>query len=196
MKIFQSNILYVFLFGFFLLDISLDIVTSTYKGDYGEYLSHDYNEYLTMSGKSIIDLVDRSEKVVFLPKENTPYCKSNNVFGYVDYPYLDNGNYFSNLAICTNRILRYRNNFSERQEEIDKTLNHEALHAAQLCHPPSSDFLPFGIRNGMFSNKIHANLSSEIYRDLSPTGKLVELEAFYVEDRPHLVKQYLIKHCY
>ena len=192
MKIFKFNILYLCLFVFFVLDIP----SSKSQDNYGDYLSHSYSKYLTNTGKTILYLVDRSEKVVFFPRENTPFCKLNNVFGYVDYPYLDNGKYRSNLAICTNRILRYGNNFSERQEEIDKTLNHEALHAAQLCQPPSSGFLPFGIQNGKFSKKIHSNLSADFYRDLSPIGKLVELEAFFVEDQPHLVTQYLIKHCY
>ena len=179
---------------FFLTAFNISSARSQFN--YGDYLNHRYTEYLDSTGISIVDLVDRSEKVIFFPRENTPYCKSKNIFGYVDFARWHNANYFSNLGMCTNRILRYGRNFLERRDQINNTMNHEAFHAAQLCQSRSSgDFIPFGLENGRFSKHIH-DFIYENYKDVNSTRKIVEMEAMYAQDKPYLVKQYLKKYCY
>ena len=97
--------------------------------------------------------------------------------------------------MCTNTILRFGNNFTDRRYYISETMNHEAFHAAQLCRSPSTDFLPFGLQNGRFSTEIE-NHVSENYKGISYMRKLVEMEAFYAEQKPYLVMNYLKKYCY
>ena len=175
---------------------AFNISSARSQDNYGDYLNHRYSEYLDSNGKSIVDLVDRSEKVIFFPRENTPYCKSNRIFGYLNWPTWRNGNYFSNLGMCTNRILLYRKNFHERRDQINNTMNHEAFHAAQLCQSLSSgDWIPFGLQNGRFSKHIHDSVY-KYYKNVNSTRKIVEMEAMYAADKPYLVKQYLKKYCY
>ena len=89
--------------------------------------------------------------MIFYPRENTPKCKSNNYWGYVTGAYKDtDGFYKSYLVICSNKIISYTNkyykkNFTEKLSYFTKvTLNHEALHSAQLCKSRPY-FKPFGI---------------------------------------------------
>ena len=171
--------------------------------NYGDYKNLKFFKYLDKSGEKIIDLVDRSQKVIFYPKENTPKCKSNNYWGYVTGAYKDTDGFFkSYLVICSNKIIRYtnkyyKNNLTEKSSYfINVTLNHEALHSAQLCMS-SPYFKPFGINNGYFSKSIRDKVNkSEVYAKNTPEDDLLEMEAFYVEDKPYLVIYYLEEYCY
>ena len=63
------------LFFFYLFGVLSKGVEST--NYYGDYKYHSYFAYLDEVGKQIMDRVDNSKKVIFIPKENTPYCKNN-----------------------------------------------------------------------------------------------------------------------
>ena len=76
------------------------------------------------------------------------------------------------------------------------TFNHEALHSAQLCKSRPY-FKPFGINNGYFSKSVRDKVyGSEVYAKNTPEDDLLEMEAFYVEDKPYLVIAYLEEYCY
>ena len=130
-------------------------------------------------------------------------CKSKNYWGYVTGAYKDTDGFFkSNLVICSNKIIRYtnkyyKNNLTEKTSYfINGTLNHEALHSAQLCKSRPY-FKPFGINNGYFSKSIRDKVyGSEVYAKNTPEDDLLEMEAFYVEDKPYLVISYLREYCY
>ena len=171
--------------------------------NYGDYKNLRFYSYLNTSGEKIIDLVDRSQKVIFYPKENTPMCKSKNYWGYVTGAYKDTDGFFkSYFVICSNKIIRYTNkyykeNFTEKSSYfINVVLNHEALHSAQLCKSRPY-FKPFGINNGYFSKSIRDKVyKSEVYAKNTQEENLIEMEAFYVEDKPFLVISYLEEYCY
>ena len=185
----------------FLSISSLFLISQTFNlvakaDDYGDYKNFIYYEYLDISGGQIIDLVDRSKKVIFYPRENTPNCKSDNtMLGYVNSAYKDTDGYFkSNIVICTNRIIGYSNNWNEISYRINETLHHEAFHAAQLCKSPPK-FSSFGLNNGIFDKWIR-DLVFDYYGELPYEDKLQEMEAFYVEHKPEIVSSYLEDFCY
>ena len=206
----QTKHLFKFIIDFFKLVSFSSIFIFCYEfnsvaraDNYGDYKNLKFYSYLDKSGKKIIDLVDRSQKVIFYPKENTPICKNKNYWGYVTGAYKDTDGFFkSYLVICSNKIIRYtnknyKNNLTQKlQYFINGTLNHEALHSAQLCKA-RPNFKPFGINNGYFSKSVRDKVyGSEVYAKNTPEDDLLEMEAFYVEDKPYLVISYLREYCY
>ena len=186
----------------FLSISSLLLISQTFNSiaradNFGDYKNFIYYQYLDISGDEIIDLVDRSKKVIFYPKENTPYCKSETMWGYVNPAYRGSDDYFrSNVVICSNRIIGSANNWNEISYYINETLHHEAFHAAQICKSPPQ-FNTFGLNNGMFDQRIRDIVfESETYRNLPYEDKLQEMEAFYVEHKPEIVSSYLEDYCY
>ena len=164
--------------------------------DYGDYKYLDFFRYLNEIDQRILEAVDKSQKVLFYPRENTPDCKSENIWGYVDAPIKYQDGYFrTDMAICTNRILTQSNNWNDASYNISETLHHEAFHTAQLCKSPP-EFKTFGINNGYFSKSIRDKVyGAEVYANNSPEANLIEMEAFYVEHKPYMVLSYLEEYC-
>ena len=59
------SLLFFYLFGV----LNKDVDSTNY---YGDYKFHSYFNYLDEAGEKIMDRVDNSKKVIYIPKENTP----------------------------------------------------------------------------------------------------------------------------
>mgnify|MGYP001325181498 FL=1 len=162
---------------------------------YGDYKNQKYYEYLDAVGKEIMNRVDNSEKVIYIPKENTPYCKNNPGYAaYVDWPNR-NG---TDFVICTLRITR-GNSYENSYSEINDAVRHEAVHSAQFCRYTSFDdylLYPLGIVDKKTLLKYKKFVSSEIYDGIPYHQRLAEMEANYLEDKPYTVLTQLNKYCY
>jgi len=162
---------------------------------YGDYKNQKYYEYLDAVGKEIMNRVDNSEKVIYIPKENTPYCKNNPGYAaYVDWPNR-NG---TDFVICTLRITR-GNSYENSYSEINDAVRHEAVHSAQFCRYTSFDdylLYPLGIVDKKTLLKYKKFVTSEIYDGIPYHQRLAEMEANYLEDKPYTVLTQLNKYCY
>ena len=162
---------------------------------YGDYKNQKYYEYLDAVGKEIMNRVDNSKKVKYIPKENTPYCKNNPGYAaYVDWPNR-NG---TDFVICTLRITR-GNSYENSYSEINDAVRHEAVHSAQFCRYTSFDdylLYPLGIVDKKTLLKYKKFVSSEIYDGIPYHQRLAEMEANYLEDKPYKVLTQLNKYCY
>ena len=162
---------------------------------YGEYKNQKYYEYLDPVGKEIMNRVDNSKKVIYIPKENTPYCKNNPGYAaYVDWPNR-NG---TDFVICTLRITR-GNSYENSYSEINDAVRHEAVHSAQFCRYTSFDdylLYPLGIVDKKTLLKYKKFVTSEIYDGIPYHQRLAEMEANYLEDKPYTVLTQLNKYCY
>ena len=162
---------------------------------YGDYKNQKYYEYLDAVGKEIINRVDNSKKVIYIPKENTPYCKNNPGYAaYVDWPNR-NG---TDFVICTLRITR-GNSYENSYSEINDAVRHEAVHSAQFCRYTSFDdylLYPLGIVDKKTLLKYKKFVTSEIYDGIPYHQRLAEMEANYLEDKPYTVLTQLNKYCY
>ena len=162
---------------------------------YGDYKNQTYYEYLDSVGKEIMNRVDNSKKVIYIPKENTPYCKNNPGYAaYVDWPNR-NG---TDFVICTLRITR-GNSYENSYSEINDAVRHEAVHSAQFCRYTSFDdylLYPLGIVDKKTLLKYKKFVSSEIYDGIPYHQRLAEMEANYLEDKPYKVLTQLNKYCY
>ena len=162
---------------------------------YGDYKNQKYYEYLDAVGKEIMNRVDNSKKVIYIPKENTPYCKNNPGYAaYVDWPNR-NG---TDFVICTLRITR-GNSYENSYSEINNAVRHEAVHSAQFCRYTSFDdylLYPLGIVDKKTLLKYKRFVTSEIYDGIPYHQRLAEMEANYLEDKPYTVLTQLNKYCY
>ena len=182
----------IVLFGSYLKGLLNKELQANY---YGDYKNQKYYEYLDAVGKEIMNRVDNSEKVIYIPKENTPYCKNNPGYAaYVDWPNR-NG---TDFVICTLRITR-GNSYENSYSEINDAVRHEAVHSAQFCRYTSFDdylLYPLGIVDKKTLLKYKKFVSSEIYDGIPYHQRLAEMEANYLEDKPYKVLTQLNKYCY
>ena len=163
---------------------------------YGDYKSHSYYQYLDEVGKKIMDRVDNSKKVIYIPKENTPYCKNNPGYAaYVDWPNR-NG---TDFVFCTSRLTR-GNSYKYSYNAINAAVRHEAVHSAQFCRYTSyNDYLlyPLGVVDTTELLKYKKLVPDEgIYAGIPIQQRLAEMEANYFEDKPYSVLNQINKHCY
>lgn len=187
--IFKFNTFSLYLFFYFLF-----CVNSVAKSEdrYGDYLKHKYYRYADHVGSRIMELVDNSENKMYIPKENTPYCKSEEgTYGYVNFS-------TGVVGICTNSILRWGDTMEEDKKLINETIRHEAVHAAQFCEYPYS--YPLGVSRkkleGYPENQVLPEDTWYSQQDLSYEDKVAEMEGFYGELNPFFVIEALNKHCY
>ena len=161
---------------------------------YKDYTSLNFYKHLDSIGREIMYKVDSSQNVTYWPKENTPSCKSNNDaiwFGYVNYPGILSS---SDFVICTYNIWNY---FGQREfeYEINSTVRHEAAHSAQFCKGGNYHL---GVDKRKFlgypNEKVYG--PNSIYRNLTYSEQLMELEAFALESEPYLVLRNLDRFCF
>ena len=186
-----------FLILYFFIFISQELKNKihTVENYYGEYKTHKYYAYLDEIGKEIMKRVDESKEIIFLPKENTPFCKSNPGYaGYVDWPKRQG----TDFGICTFRILESLD-YERSSFHINSVIRHEGMHAAQFCERPGFDnpgLFPLDIVSRRNLIKYEINLENEIYDGIPENQKFAELEANYVEDKPYLVSELIAANCY
>ena len=89
---------------------------------------------------------------IFIPKENTPYCKNNPGYvAYVDWPNKKG----TDFVICTSRITR-GNSYDYSYDLINDAVRHEAIHSAQFCRYTSyNDYLLYPL--GTVDKKVLLN---------------------------------------
>ena len=182
------------LFFFSLFGVLSEGVEST--NYYGDYKNHSYFKYLDEVGEKIMYKVDNSKKVIYIPKENTPYCKNNPGYAaYVDWPNR-NG---TDFVICSSRLIR-GNSYENSYYAINAAVRHEAVHSAQFCRYTSyNDFLlyPLGVVETKELLKYKKFVPDEgIYAGIPIQQRLAEMEANYFEDKPYSVLNQLNKYCY
>lgn len=134
--------------------------------------------------------------VRYAVKENVGRCKqSANILGYVS---LNNNKSF---IVCTNRIILWasQNNLNSA-EYINETIYHESVHAAQFCRYPNE--VTLGIP--WASMPLPPNKAEDVRRSVESvnpnsgflsTQKRIEHEAYYLEDKPAVVKSFLKTYC-
>jgi len=174
----------------FLISIFIFDPVFTYQ-NVGDYKRLKFNKYLDNVGFRIIDLVDKSKNPYFYIKENTPDCKSGDIFGYVD-PRWDNA---ADFVVCTRGIYFYlTRSDNDFIHEINDTVRHEAAHAAQFCK--GGDY-SLGVDKRRFKGYPERMVySNSYYRDLPYWQKIMELEAFALEDDPYYVLNSLRNFCF
>jgi hypothetical protein len=111
--------------------------------------------------------------------ENAPICRGHNLFGLRSTP---------NFIICTDNIKKYDVNSTEFY--VNETIYHESVHIAQECKGS-----PLGITNiHLSANKMTDVMNS--VKGYNPSGKVIEMEAYFLEDNPEQVLYYLKKFCF
>ena len=191
----MKNIFKKYKFVFFVPSflIILGIFGEKDKNYYGEYKTHKYYKYLDEVGKKIMDSVDNSKKIIYIPQENTPFCKSNSDYaGYVNFPYKK----VSEFGICTYRIMK-GSDYKNISFNLNSVVRHEAMHSAQFCRFPGLIALkPIGIDQKYLMPYKKYVPNEGIYKDIPYEQKIGELEAYYGEDNPYLVLSKLNQFCY
>ena len=179
--------LFLFLFSYLLFGLNL---VAKSQDRYGDYKSHRYLKYADLNSLKIMELVDNSKNFIYIPKENTPYCKKEDIFGYVSSS-------TGVFGICTYTILKYGNNREQDKFEINATIRHEAVHSAQFCRNPTV-LKPLGVDRrkltGYPENQVMP--ADSYYKDLPYIEKIAEMEGFYGELNPFFVIKALNKNCY
>ena len=177
----------LFLFSYLLFGLNL---VAKSQDRYGDYKSHRYLKYADQNSLKIMELVDNSKNFIYFPKENTPYCKKEEIFGYVSSS-------TGVFGICTYTILKYGSNREEDEFEINATIRHEAVHSAQFCRNPTV-LKPLGVDRrkliGYPENQVMP--ADSYYKDLPYIQKIAEMEGFYGELNPFFVIKALNKNCY
>ena len=152
----------------------------------GQYSFYPYTSNLA---DETTVLIENARAVQWEILENTPYCKkTGDLYGYVPFPDFSYG--MTNIfVICTHRILSEGN-----EDQFDRIIFHEAVHASQFCH--RTDWV-LGIPGSQIPNRIKSFVRNlELYAQNSEEANKIEYEAYYLEDYPQQVNSYLIEHCH
>jgi hypothetical protein len=138
--------------------------------------------YLSPQGQQLVrDLISAK----FHIHENIGLCRNKDTFGYADLP--------NKFVICTKNI---KNSGFDPNHYIEETVNHEAVHAAQICKKDKTMTL------GIPKKDMH--LPWNKIQDVKNSVKIVknqnifhrEYEAYYLEDKPEKVRYYVRKFCF
>lgn len=130
--------------------------------------------YLTPIGNQIINQIISKNYTI---RENAPICKNKEIFGLLDRP---------NFTICLNNI---KNTISPVKHYVNETVYHEAVHVVHSCKGG-----PIGIKNIQLDEyKLNDVIRSS---NIAKQNQVYELEAYYLEDKPELVYDYLEKFCF
>ena len=131
--------------------------------------------YLTPIGQELIGKVMmKNYKVV----ENSAYCRNKEIFGGVDGP---------RFVICTNNI---KNTISPVKHYVNETVYHEAVHVAQSCKKG-----PLKIADATLNQYKLNDVARSVKAD-KRAHQVYEFEAYYLEDKPERVLQYVNKYCF
>lgn len=130
--------------------------------------------YLTPIGNQIINQIISKNYTI---RENAPICKNKEIFGLLDRP---------NFTICLNNI---KNTISPVKHYVNETVYHEAVHVVHSCKGG-----PIGIKNIQLDEyKLNDVIRSS---NIAKQNQVYELEAYYLEDKPEIVYDYLEKFCF
>ena len=148
--------------------------------------------YLTASDKEILNLLYKAQYSV---EENTPLCLlGDKFFGFFKKRQ-------KTVVICTKNAIdsgnfsmpsiNEDNYYNPTKTYITRALRHEAVHVAQNCKQAN---LIDPIRRKKI--KLHPYKTKALEASTVVSGNREnELEAYWMEDRPKLVKNFLKKYC-
>lgn len=138
--------------------------------------------YLSSQSSEIYQMISQKVRVA----ENTPVCRKYNIFGFFDSSRKE-------FSICTNKIKSFGD--YNLKGNIEATFLHESTHVAQACKTKQNVLEPFGISPSIMklSSSQHADLRKVIAFD--SRLKYVDMEAFWMEDKPDKVKYVVQKYC-
>lgn len=142
--------------------------------------------YLTPIGNQILNKMISAKFHIY---ENSGPCLTKEIFGYTDYP--------NKFYICTNRIKSYGH---DPYVMVNETLQHEAIHASQFCRQKKT----FGLwstigpskKNMILSDRKRKEIEMSINMSKNTSAYNQEYEAFYFEDKPKEVLNYVKKFCF
>lgn len=144
----------------------------------------DFLLFLTPVGNQILnDLISAK----FYVYENKGPCLSGKIFGYFKPPH--------SLYVCTKNIV---NLGYDPYTYVNETVYHESVHAVHECRRKKS----FGIRTAIGLSQDEMYLSPEKWKDVrnstayAGSRVLLEQEAYYLEDKPQRVSNYIRKFCF
>ncbi len=149
--------------------------------------------FLSSIDREILELVYKAD---FKVEENTPLC----LLGKRYFGFLKRGQ--KTVVICTRNAinigghsipkLNHDEDNSMTPMYIRRALRHEAVHVAQHCNNGKT----VNIVNGK-KIQIHPFKKKALENSTKVSGNRErELEAYWMEDRPKLVKSALIKYCF
>jgi hypothetical protein len=139
--------------------------------------------YLTPMGNEIYNLISHKVSII----ENAPICRQKNIYGWFDHGK-------KSFVICTSRIKQSGN----PHHYINETLYHESVHVAQNC----KSFFRLGLSPLEIPNntmKLYGVKYTDWKNSISMVGndkKNTEKEAYYLEDKPEKVLDYVKKYCF
>jgi len=91
------------------------------------------------------------------------------------------------LTICTYTTKKV---YEDWRSEINRTLAHESVHVAQECKGR-----PLGITKMYLSSDKMTDVMNSV-KGYNPRGKVIEMEAYFLEDNPEQTLYYLKKFCF
>jgi hypothetical protein len=122
--------------------------------------------YLTPERETILALLRKADIPVY---QDVGFCDEGHYSGFATS---DAENKSIMIVVCTESIKEVFPNKPRQILEFNRTVDHEALHAAQFC---KNNYYPGTIANDAWDN---------------------EAEALYYEDKPQAVGQKLIEFCF
>jgi hypothetical protein len=140
----------------------------------------DFLFYLSPQSMEIYQMVSRKIRVV----ENAPICRKHDIYGWFSPTE-------KTMNICTDRIVS-RDNV---KYYINETLLHEAVHLAQYCKNKSMTPLGISSSNMNLSDRRRKDVESAV-KLIGPSIRQIEMEAFWMEDKPNEVKYVMEKYCF
>jgi len=141
----------------------------------------DMPPYLSPPVQEVLSMVSRKVRVV----ENGPVCRQQDIFGFFSAPRRE-------LTICSRRILSY----SSPSRDFNETVLHESVHVAQACKAGFRYLTAFGMPRR--SMPLSAQKAADLRKVIAFNHALrdIDREAFYMEDKPELVRYVVRKYCF
>ena len=134
--------------------------------------------------KATVNIVSTKYRI----RENPPLCKSEpGLMGYVSYkPGV--------FGICTRSIVSGETWPWEKSKMIKETVNHEAVHAAQGCHPRQWT-LGYSLRDMRLSAQRLKGVKASCSGGCDYESRMMEHEAYWLENKPTIVNKEVRKYC-
>lgn len=136
--------------------------------------------YLTPDAQEVYELISRKITI----SENAPICKKYDIYGWFDSKK-------KTMFFCTDKILSREN----VANDILVTLYHESSHVSQWCKSKSDYMIPLGISPIFLSSEKIKMVKDSVSINGDKVRKIEE-EAFWLENKPEKIKDYLKKYCF
>ena len=137
--------------------------------------------YLSPASQEVLTMVSSRVRIL----ENGPACNQYDIFGFFSAPRRE-------LTICSRRIL----SFGQPERDFNETLLHESVHVAQACRSQFRSLWAFGIKRSAMP--LSAAKAADLKKVLAFDSQLAQIdrEAFYMENKPELVRFLVRKYCF